>query len=183
MPSGAEEMPERSFTSGAARPTVRDEGHASITARGAVNDTARGQQDDSRPIRRALQSGDEQAIRSFFAEGATWTLRAADTPISGTWTGREAIIDGFFATAMAHREPGSVRIEVTAMIAEQDQVVLQWTSRARMSDGEPYENDCIGVFTVRDGKIQAVREYMDTLYACDAFSRAGSSHSAVGGGV
>jgi limonene-1,2-epoxide hydrolase len=28
-----------------------------------------------------------------------------------------------------------------------------------------YENDCIGVFTVRDGKIHAVREYMDTLYA------------------
>jgi hypothetical protein len=84
---------------------------------------------------------------------------------------------------MAHYEPGSVRIEVTAMIAEQDQVVLQWASRARTSDGEPYENGCIGVFTLRDGKIQAVREYMDTLYACDAFWRTGSSRSAVAGGV
>lgn len=131
----------------------------------------------------ALQSGDEQAIRSFFAEGASWTLKAGGMPISGTWTGRDEIIDGFFATAMAHYEPGSVRIEVTAMIAEQDQVVLQWTSRARTSDGQPYENGCIGVFTLRDGKIQAVREYMDTLYTCDAFWRTGSSRSAVAGGV
>ena len=131
----------------------------------------------------ALQSGDVEAVRSFFAEGASWTLAAGEMPISGTWTGRDEIIDGFFATAMAHYEPGSVRIEVTAMIAEQDQVVLQWTSSARTSDGQPYENGCIGVFTVRDGKIQAVREYMDTLYARDAFWRAGSPHGAVAGGV
>jgi uncharacterized protein len=51
------------------------------------------------------------------------------------------------------------------MIAEGDHVALQWTSRARTHDGRPYENDCIGVFTVHDGRIQAVREYMDTLYA------------------
>ena len=31
--------------------------------------------------------------------------------------------------------------------------------------GEPYENFCIGVFTLRDGRIAAVREYMDTGYA------------------
>jgi uncharacterized protein len=33
------------------------------------------------------------------------------------------------------------------------------------SAGEPYENFCIGVFTVRDRRIAAVREYMDTDYA------------------
>jgi ketosteroid isomerase-like protein len=43
--------------------------------------------------------------------------------------------------------------------------VVEWTSRARTRRGEPYENFCVGVFTVRDGKIQAVREYMDTAYA------------------
>jgi ketosteroid isomerase-like protein len=30
-----------------------------------------------------------------------------------------------------------------------------------------HENDCIGVFTIRGGRIHAVREYMDTLYAPD----------------
>ena len=42
---------------------------------------------------------------------------------------------------------------------------MEWTSRARTRRGAPYENCCIGVFTVRDGRIQSVREYMDTQYA------------------
>jgi SnoaL-like domain len=79
-------------------------------------------------------------------------------------------MDEFFATAMSHYERGSVELEVTAMIAEDDQVVLQWTSRARTRDGQPYENGCIGVFTIRDGAITAVREYMDTLYVSDTFA-------------
>ena len=53
------------------------------------------------------------------------------------------------------------------MTAEDDRVVLQWTSRARTASGRPYENGCIGVFQIRDGRIAAVREYMDTLYAHD----------------
>ena len=66
---------------------------------------------------------------------------------------------------MAHYEPGSVSLEVTGLIAEDDRVVLQWTSRARTRDGRPYENDCIGVFTIRDGRIESVREYMGRRYA------------------
>lgn len=115
----------------------------------------------------AVQAGDVAAIHDAFAEDATWTLEAGDLPISGRWEGRDAIIDDFLTTAMAYYEPGSVSLQITAMIAEDDQVALQWTSRARTRDGRPYENGCLGIFTVRDGRIQAVREYMDTLYAHD----------------
>jgi ketosteroid isomerase-like protein len=76
----------------------------------------------------------------MFAEDASWTLAA-----------------GY--------EPGSVSLEATGLIAEDDRVVLQWTSRARTREGRPYENECIGVFTIRDGRIHSVREYMDTRYA------------------
>ena len=72
---------------------------------------------------------------------------------------------------MSHYAPGSVSLEITRMIAEGDNVALQWTSRARTLDGDPYENHCIGVFTVRDGKITSVREYMDTHYAYRALHR------------
>jgi uncharacterized protein len=129
----------------------------------------------------ALQAGDGQAVGSFFARDATWTLHAGELPISGTWIGRDRIMDGFFATAMSNYEPGSVELEVTAVIAEGDQVVMQWTSRARTRDGRRYENGCIGVFTVHAGQIEAVREYMDTLYASDAFSRAANAGIVPGG--
>jgi uncharacterized protein len=112
----------------------------------------------------AAQAGDREAVRNLFAEDATWTLDAGDLPMSGRWEGRDEIVDGFLATALSHYEPGSVHLDVTGMIAEDDQVAVQWTSHARTRDGRAYENGCIGVFTVEDGKIQSVREYMDTLY-------------------
>ncbi len=115
----------------------------------------------------ALQAGDTAAVRELFAEDASWTLAAGDLPISGTWRGRDAILDGFLATALSYYDPDSIDLEVTGLIAERDRVVLQWTSSAQTRGGLPYRNDCIGVFTVRDGQIQTVREYMDTLYAHD----------------
>jgi ketosteroid isomerase-like protein len=124
----------------------------------------------------ALRAGDEQTIRESFAEDATWTLHAGDLPTSGTWRGRGPIIDEFLAGALNHYEPGSIDLEVTGMIADGDRVALQWTTRARTRDGRPYENECIGVFTVRDGRIKAVREYMDTLYAAEVvYGRAAAS--------
>jgi uncharacterized protein len=129
------------------------------------------QHTDSKSVLRryvaAVQAGDREAIREAFAEDASWTIHVGYLPISGTWTGRDTIIDEFLAKAVAHYEPGSVSLEITGMIAERDQVVLQWTSRARTRDGRQYENGCIGVFTICNGKIQDVREYMDTLYASE----------------
>jgi uncharacterized protein (TIGR02246 family) len=112
----------------------------------------------------AIAGGDEAAIRDSFAEDATWWLHG-DLPIAGTWVGRDAILDDFLAAAMSHYEPGSVSVEQTSLIADGDRVVVEWTSRARTRAGAPYENYCIAVFTVRDGRIASVREYMDTLYA------------------
>ncbi len=130
----------------------------------------------------AVEAGDEQAIREVFAEDAAWTLQAGQLPISGTWKGRDSIMGEFLATALAYYEPDIVQLEITTMIAEHNQVVMQWTSRARTRRGRPYENGCIGVFTVRDGKITAVREYMDTLYANTVFTAAAEpSHALVGG--
>ena len=112
----------------------------------------------------AIEAGDDDAIRDCFAEDATWRLDG-DLPISGTWRGRNTILGEFLATAWSHYEPGSVAIEITGIIAEGDRAVMQWTSRARTTAGRPYENRCIGVFDVRDGRIASVHEYMDTLYA------------------
>jgi uncharacterized protein (TIGR02246 family) len=114
----------------------------------------------------AAEARDEAALRVAFTEDATWQLDGA-LPISGTWRGRDAILGDFLATAMSYYEPGSVSIEVTSLLPDGDAVVAEWTSRARTAGGGRYENHCIGVFRVRDGRIQSVREYMDTLYASE----------------
>ncbi len=51
------------------------------------------------------------------------------------------------------------------MVAEGDQVVAEWTSRATARNGGAYHNRNAGIFTVRDGKIVSVREYTDTEHA------------------
>ena len=112
----------------------------------------------------AIEAGDEPAIRDCFAEDATWRLDG-DLPISGIWEGRDTILGEFLGAAWRAYEPGSIAIEVTGIVAEGDRAVMEWTSRARTIAGARYENRCIGVFTVRDGRIASVHEYMDTLYA------------------
>jgi hypothetical protein len=156
-------MPDWSFTSRASASTVLSDDE--------IEEARMTDSVDSRAVLRryvkAVEAGDMDAIRDCFAEDASWTLAAGDLPISGTWSGRETILDEFLSAAMSHYEPGSVNLEITGMIGDGDQVVLQWTSRARTRGGRDYENGCIGVFTVRDGRIASVREYMDTLYAAE----------------
>ena len=101
-----------------------------------------------------LNAGDGAAVADSFAEDAVWKLDG-ELPISGTWDGRDAILNGFFATASTLLDPGSTQVEVTRTLAEGEDVVIEWTSRARTAIREPYENHCIGVFTIAHGKIKA----------------------------
>jgi ketosteroid isomerase-like protein len=113
----------------------------------------------------ALVVGDIDTIRDSFAEDATWTIKA-DLPIAGPWRGRDQIVDEFLSTVMGERfEAGSHVFEFPAMIADGDTIALEWHVSARNSAGQPYENDYCGIFVMRDGRIAAVREYLDSRYA------------------
>jgi len=113
----------------------------------------------------ALQRGDVAALRESFAPDATWSLRG-DLPVSGTWTGPDAIIDGFLAKMMARLDADQpVSQELTGLVADGDRAVAEWTSRATTSSGETYVNDYAVVFEVDGLEIAAVREYFDTAYA------------------
>jgi uncharacterized protein len=112
----------------------------------------------------ALQRRDADAVRDSFAEQATWWL-PGELPLSGTWRGRDQILDEFLASAMQYYDPDTVSIEVTNVVAEGEQVALEWITRGRTASGNDYENFYSAIFVVRDDRIQAVREYTDTLYA------------------
>ena len=113
----------------------------------------------------ALQRGDVAALRESFAPDATWSLRGG-LPVSGTWTGPDAIIDGFLAAMMARLDADQpLSQELTRLVADGDTAVAEWTSRATTTTGEAYENEYAVVFQVRGQEIVAVREYFDTEYA------------------
>jgi ketosteroid isomerase-like protein len=100
----------------------------------------------------AVRDGDRGAIRDSFAENATWDY-PGDLPLSGTWRGRDTIVDDFLGSVGTALEPGSaVALEVTNVLSVGDQVIAEWISRATARGGAAYHNRNIGIFTVRDAR-------------------------------
>lgn len=112
----------------------------------------------------ALSRGNIDAINAALADDATWWLPGS-LPVSGTHRGKKGIFDGFLAKAAPLFQPGSLSIQVQNTIAEGDSVAVEWIARGKTAKGKTYENYYNVVFEVKGGKIQAVREYVDTLYA------------------
>ena len=108
--------------------------------------------------------GDAEALNALFAEDATWTL-IGDLPISGTWHGRKQIFEDFRAQAFSRFDVDSLELTAVDVIAAGDKAVLEWTAKADVHGGGHYDQQCIAIFTVRDGQITAVREYFDTDHA------------------
>jgi ketosteroid isomerase-like protein len=49
--------------------------------------------------------------------------------------------------------------------AGNDQVGLRWTTRAQTRGNRAYEHGCIGLFTIREGKIQTALAELSGAYA------------------
>jgi hypothetical protein len=112
----------------------------------------------------ALSRGNLDAINAALADDATWWLPGS-LPVSGTHRGKKGIFEGFLAKAVPFFEPRTLSISVQNTIAEGDCVAVEWIARGKTAKGKPYENYYNVVFEVKNNKIQAVREYVDTLYA------------------
>jgi uncharacterized protein len=111
-----------------------------------------------------LNTGDMEALRGFFLPDAIWTL-AGDLPLSRSWHGPEQILDEFIPAMFARLVPETVELEFEGLIAEGQRVFAEWNTRAQTRSGHSYDQHCLAVFTIRDGRIAEVREYLDTLHA------------------
>jgi ketosteroid isomerase-like protein len=112
----------------------------------------------------ALVKGDLTALRAYFGSDSTWTL-AGDLPLSRTWTGPDEILGEFVPAMIARLVPESMEFEFEGLIGEGDRVLAEWNTRGLARSGGRYDQHCLAVLTVRDGRIAAVREYFDTLHA------------------
>ncbi len=113
----------------------------------------------------AIKRGDHAAALLAFAEDASW-----QTPPSMPWPsvfhGRRAIFDEYFAVDKGLFTTGMDRyeLEITCVVSAGDHVVVEMAHHAVGLNGKRYDTDHCLVFVVRDGHIQAVREYIDSLY-------------------
>jgi ketosteroid isomerase-like protein len=64
--------------------------------------------------------------------------------------------------------PGGVNPKILGVTAEADRVAVEWEGNAKTFTGVPYTNQYVMLFTIRDGKIAQVNEYLCTKHADEA---------------
>jgi ketosteroid isomerase-like protein len=113
----------------------------------------------------AIRRGDHPAAYEAFAEDATWTTPPT-LPWPGVFHGRKAIFEEYFAVDRGLFTTGvsSYDLETRNVVSAGNCVVIEMRHRAEGLNGKRYETDHCLVFELRDGLIQAVREYIDSLY-------------------
>jgi ketosteroid isomerase-like protein len=108
-----------------------------------------------------LSSGNAAAVMNTLADSATWWV-AGNFPLSGTKTKAQF---GELVGQLGNNIDGGLRVTPTGITAEGDRVAVEAESYARMKNGKTYQNKYHFLFVVRDGKIQQVKEYLDTMHA------------------
>jgi ketosteroid isomerase-like protein len=111
-----------------------------------------------------FSAGKIEAALALMADTATWWVAGKpDTfALAGTKTKAQfaELLQGI-GTAM----PKGLRVTPKGLTAEGDRVAVEAESYGETARGKIYHNQYHFLFEVRDGKIEAVREYLDTMHA------------------
>lgn len=132
--------------------------------------TAGGIEENKRVVRRyyaAVSGGRRDEATALLADDATWWI--AGKPEQFALAGLRSLQEHqeLLRERLAPALPHGVEIMITGMTAEGDRVAVEMENRARTADGRIYNNQFHMLFVVRDGKIHAAREYLDTQHAAD----------------
>lgn len=112
---------------------------------------------------RAMSSGDP-ALPDLLADDVSWWVPPS-SPLGGLREGKASVL-ALMASGVGLYDAGTpFAIEVEAMVAEGEWDAVQMVLEARTAKGKPYRNFYHWAFRVRDGRICAAKEYVDTLYA------------------
>jgi uncharacterized protein len=107
----------------------------------------------------AFGRGDIQGLLAFFAEDIEWII-PGEWPLAGTYRGRAGV------AVMFQRVSELLEIsflETHEFVAQTDRVLVICFSGGRVKNtNRRYEHHEVLAFTVRNGKVTNVREYIDT---------------------
>lgn len=127
-----------------------------------MNDTQANKATCARLFER-FSAGDVPGVLALMADDASWWLpgKPGQLPVVGTRS--KAQIARLFQ-AMESQLEGPLAMTVKGAIAEGDEVAMEVESLGRLKNGRTYNQEYHFRIVLRDGKISAVREYLDTLH-------------------
>lgn len=116
----------------------------------------------------ALSTGDLELLRPFLTPDSVWEPMVKDIPGAGMYRGDE-IIDVFLAPVRGAFAPGDPKVHPQVIFSDGERVACESYSDGKLADGREYHNRYAWVFTVRDGKVLRINEYMDSHYIARLF--------------
>jgi uncharacterized protein (TIGR02246 family) len=116
----------------------------------------------------ARAANDAGALAELLTDDAVWYA-----PVSakiGPFEGRDAVVEALTGGAAgAILDVATIRREVRSLIVDGDRAVVQQRLTAKARNGNDYANEYCWAYTCRDGKVQLLEEYADTLHAGRVF--------------
>jgi len=106
----------------------------------------------------------DQAV-DMLRDDATWTVMG-NTALSGTYSKPEF---SKLLSEVTGSAPDGIRVTPSQLTAEADRVSIEAESYAEISNGKTYKNIYHFMMVCREGKIVAVREYLDTEHVTEVF--------------
>jgi uncharacterized protein len=121
----------------------------------------------------AFGRGDMQGLLALLAEDIEWTVPGEGWPLAGTYRGHAGVA-GFFQKISEMLEFSL--LEPREFVAQGDRVLVVGFDRSRVkATNRTFEGHWVMAFTVRDGEVTNVREYIDTLALARGFEMAAST--------
>jgi hypothetical protein len=115
-----------------------------------------------------FSANDIEGALDTMADDATWWIagRRASTPVAGIQS--KTRIARIFHRMIEQTTDG-LRMTVKGMTAEGDRVALELESYGKLKNGRIYNQEYHTLMVIRDGKISAVREYLDTQHVFEVW--------------
>ena len=111
-----------------------------------------------------LSAGDLERVRSLLHEQASWTPMGTGIPGAGGAKGRDAIIDEFLAPVRGMFVDGDPKVKMNNIFSKGPMVACETLGIGLLKNGKKYNNRYAWIIEIKDDKIFAVREYMDTYH-------------------
>ncbi len=112
-----------------------------------------------------FSAGRTDEVLAMMSESGTWWV-AGNFPLSGTRDKKQfrELLNG-----IADACEGPIRITPKGLTAEGDRVAVEAESYAKLKNGRVYNNQYHFLMEVRGGKIERIREYLDTMHTNAVF--------------
>jgi ketosteroid isomerase-like protein len=107
-----------------------------------------------------FSQGRTKDVLAMMTDSATWWV-AGSFPLSGTRDkkGMEELLKGIGDAC-----EGPIKITPKGLTAEENRVAVEAESYVKLKNGRVYNNHYHFLIEVRDGKIDRIREYLDTMH-------------------